>query len=63
MIYLYDVLPLLSSGRQVVLRTEDMDLAGELIQTMGNFLNIEDLQSVADFPNEMERLRQVLEKV
>ena len=40
-----------------------MDLAGDMIQNMCMFLNVEDLQSNADFPEEMERLREVLIKV
>ena len=40
-----------------------MDLAGDLIQALANFLNQDDLQTTADFPEEMENLRQVLIKV
>ena len=48
---------------QVTLRTDDMDVAGDIIQNMCVFLNIEDLSSTADFPDEMETLREVLIKV
>ena len=40
-----------------------MDLAGDIIQALCVFLNIEELQVTADFPDEMEILRQVLIKV
>ena len=40
-----------------------MDLAGDLIQAISNFLGIEDLQVIADFPMHMEELNNVLIKV
>ena len=40
-----------------------MDLAGDIIQALANFLNIEDLNVTADFPDDMENLRQILIKV
>ena len=40
-----------------------MDLAGDIIQALCVFLNIEDLQVVADFPDEMSALQEVLVKV
>ena len=48
---------------QVTLHTDDMDLAGDIIQNMCMFLNKEDLQSTADFPQQMEHLKEVLVKV
>lgn len=48
---------------QVMIRTDDMDLAAEIIQSLSNFLNMEDLQVIADFPEDMEKLRQILVKV
>jgi Bardet-Biedl syndrome 2 protein len=47
----------------MTIRTDDMDLAGDVVQALATFLNIEDLQSIAEFPEEMETLRQVLVKV
>lgn len=40
-----------------------MDLAGEIIQALAQFLNIEDLLTTADFPVEIETLRKILVKV
>ena len=40
-----------------------MDLAGDVIQALATFLNVDDLQSTADFPHEMEKLREILVKV
>ena len=51
------------SSIQVTLRTEDMDLAGDVIQALCVFLNIEDLQVTADFPTEMDILKDILIKV
>ncbi|XP_067905808.1 Bardet-Biedl syndrome 2 protein homolog isoform X2 [Heterodontus francisci] len=48
---------------EVTIRTEDIDLAGELIQSMASFLAIEDLQVEADFPAYFEELRQILVQV
>ncbi|XP_070565580.1 BBSome complex member BBS2-like [Ptychodera flava] len=48
---------------QVTLKTDDMDLAGDIIQALASFLAIEDLQVMADFPMHMEELKNVLLKV
>ncbi|XP_042890069.1 Bardet-Biedl syndrome 2 protein homolog [Penaeus japonicus] len=47
----------------IVIRTDDMDLAGDIIQAIANYLNLEDLQVEADFPGELEQLGSVLERV
>lgn len=48
---------------QITLNTDDMDLAGDIVQAVASFLNLEDLQTTIDFPADMERLRDVLVKV
>ena len=48
---------------QVAIHTDDMDVAGDVIQSLAQFLNIDDLQTTADFPVETETLRQILIKV
>jgi Bardet-Biedl syndrome 2 protein len=40
-----------------------MELAGNLIQSIGKFLNIEDLQTTGDFPQELETLQRVFSQV
>ena len=52
-----------SQNGKVTLQTDDMDLAGDIVQSMASFLHIEDLQSSADFPKQMEDLRGVVAKV
>lgn len=47
----------------VTLLTDDMDTAGDVIQALISFLNLEDLNVMADFPADMEHLRDVLVKV
>ncbi|XP_059160639.1 Bardet-Biedl syndrome 2 protein homolog [Physella acuta] len=53
----------MSQTGQVAIHTEDMNLAGDIIQSLAQFLNIEDLQTTADFPVEIENLKMVLVKV
>ena len=40
-----------------------MELAGNIIQSIGTFLNIEDLQTTADFPKEFEIIEQIFSQV
>lgn len=47
----------------MTIKTDDMDLAGDVIQALCQFLNIDDMQVSADFPDEMEKLRSILVKV
>ncbi|KAK6191700.1 hypothetical protein SNE40_003318 [Patella caerulea] len=48
---------------QVVIKTDDMDVAGDIIQAVATFLKIEDLQSIVDFPIEMGTLETILVRV
>ena len=48
---------------QVTIQTDDMELAGNIIQSMGKFLNIDDLQTSGDFPQELETLQRVFTQV
>ncbi len=48
---------------QFTIFTDDMDLAGSLIQSLVTFLNIMDLQVICDFPEELENLSQILIQV
>ncbi|XP_016076530.1 PREDICTED: Bardet-Biedl syndrome 2 protein isoform X2 [Miniopterus natalensis] len=48
---------------EITLNTDDIDLAGDIIQSMASFFSIEDLQVEADFPVYFEELRKVLVKV
>ncbi|RXN18279.1 Bardet-Biedl syndrome 2 [Labeo rohita] len=48
---------------EITLRTNDIDLAGDLVQSLASFLAIEDLQAEADFPVYFKELRATLTEV
>ena len=48
---------------QVTVRTDNMDMAGEMVTDLAGYLGIPDLSSTADFPKAMEEFKGVLEKV
>ncbi|XP_036201050.1 Bardet-Biedl syndrome 2 protein [Myotis myotis] len=48
---------------EITVKTDDIDLAGDIIQSIASFFAIEDLQVEADFPVYFEELRKVLVKV
>jgi Bardet-Biedl syndrome 2 protein len=48
---------------QLTFKTDDMELAGNLIQSLISYLNLTELQVSCDFPDELENLQQVLVKV
>mmetsp|Transcript_51970 Transcript_51970/g.86425 ORF Transcript_51970/g.86425 Transcript_51970/m.86425 type:complete len:704 (+) Transcript_51970:55-2166(+) len=51
------------AGGTLQIRTDDMEVAGEVIQDMCGFLTVAELECTAEFPHEMESLRNVLLKV
>lgn len=48
---------------EITLRTDDIDLAGDIIQSMSAFLAIDDLPVEANFPKYFDQLRKVLVQV
>ncbi|XP_045438801.1 Bardet-Biedl syndrome 2 protein isoform X2 [Pipistrellus kuhlii] len=48
---------------EITVKTDDIDLAGDIIQSLASFFAVEDLQVEADFPVYFEELRKVLVKV
>ncbi|GAB6027833.1 Bardet-Biedl syndrome 2 protein [Chamberlinius hualienensis] len=48
---------------QVTIGTNDMELAGIIIQSLSSFLNLDDANVLAEFPVEMEDLCQTLQQV
>jgi hypothetical protein len=48
-----------STGTQVIIRCDSMDLVGELVQDLCRFLNVTELASKVDFPQEMEKFEDV----
>mmetsp|Transcript_108077 Transcript_108077/g.241154 ORF Transcript_108077/g.241154 Transcript_108077/m.241154 type:complete len:724 (-) Transcript_108077:131-2302(-) len=50
-------------GGLLTLRTNDMEVAGEMIQDLAAHLQMVDLESTANFPDEMEKFKTVLMRV
>ncbi|XP_014849002.1 PREDICTED: Bardet-Biedl syndrome 2 protein [Poecilia mexicana] len=53
----------MATNGQITLRTDDIDLAGDLVQSLASFLAMEDLSVEADFPSYFEELRTTLTEV
>ncbi|XP_069496392.1 BBSome complex member BBS2 [Ambystoma mexicanum] len=53
----------MKTSGEISVNTDDIDLAGDLIQSLSSFLAIEELQVEADFPKYFEELRKVLLQV
>ncbi|XP_053305283.1 Bardet-Biedl syndrome 2 protein [Spea bombifrons] len=53
----------MKSNGEISVQTDDMDLAGDIIQSLASFLAIEDLNVEADFPKYFDHLRNVLVQV
>ena len=53
----------METSGQMTFFTDDMEVAGLLVQSLVEFLNIIDLQVACDFPAELENLSQILIKI
>lgn len=53
----------LQTSGEITLRTDDIDLAGDLVQSLASFLAIQDLQAESDFPVYFKELRATLTEV
>ena len=42
------------------IRTDDMELAGDIVQSLGTYLGMEDLATTSNFPAEISRLEELL---
>jgi hypothetical protein len=51
------------SHLRVRIQCDSMDLAGELLQDMVKYFKIDELESVADFPQEYQKFEEVLKRV
>ncbi|GAB1598549.1 Bardet-Biedl syndrome 2 protein-like [Argonauta hians] len=49
--------------KRVAIKTDNMDVAGDLVQSLVSYLKIEDLNVVAHFPSELKVLNSLIEKV
>lgn len=50
-------------GGTVTVRTDDIQVAGEIIQDLCAFMQVTELESTAHFPDEIEKFKQVLMRV
>lgn len=50
-------------GGKITIRTDDLEVAGEIVQDFCNFLKVNELESIAHFPDEMEKFKAVLMRV
>lgn len=67
-INLYDSKPLIlnihsQTDGKILIRTDNMEVAGDLVQDLCSFMNIQDMESHAEFPQEMEELKGLIKKV
>ncbi|XP_028814444.1 BBSome complex member BBS2 [Denticeps clupeoides] len=53
----------MQSSGEITFNTDDIDLAGDLVQSLASFLAIDDLQAEADFPAYFQELRVTLTEV
>lgn len=53
----------MSTTGEISILTESMDTAGDILQSLASFLNMEDLNVQADFPKDMTDLGEILTKV
>lgn len=51
------------NGGTMQIRTENMELAGDIIQDLARYLKLQALETVGDFPMEMKEFTQVLQRV
>lgn len=50
-------------NEKCMIKTNDMETAGDLIQDLVSFLNLKDLESIADFPEEIENFKKIIKEV
>ncbi|XP_023240900.1 Bardet-Biedl syndrome 2 protein homolog [Centruroides sculpturatus] len=53
----------MDNSGDVTVMTDDMEMAGDVIQSMVQYFNIDDLQVTAEFPQQIEILNNLLSKV
>merc|ERR1719326_299561 len=50
-------------GGKVTIKSDDLEVAGDIVQDLCTYLQITELESTADFPDEMEKFKAVLMRV
>jgi Bardet-Biedl syndrome 2 protein len=52
-----------SQQGKVQISTNSIELAGEIVQDLCNFMNLTELQTSAEFPMEMDKLKASIENI
>ena len=52
-----------SENGKCMIKTSDMNTAGDIIQDLVSFMNLKDLESIADFPEEIENFKKIIKEV
>jgi Bardet-Biedl syndrome 2 protein len=48
---------------KVLIKTDSLEVAGDIVQDLCSIMNVTDIESNADFPKEMEELKVIIKKV
>ena len=52
----------MDGGGVITVKTDDMDLAGDIVQSLGTYLGMEDLATTCSFPQEISSLEGLLSR-
>ena len=52
----------MDSNNNIEFFSDDMDLCGDVIQALAEYLGIEDLPSICDFPEDLDKIEQLLSR-
>ncbi|XP_014783640.1 Bardet-Biedl syndrome 2 protein isoform X1 [Octopus bimaculoides] len=54
---------IMDQSKQIVIKTDNMDIAGDIVQSLTSYLKIDELNVTAHFPSELKILNSLIEKV
>lgn len=52
-----------SENGKCMIKSNDMETAGDILQDLISFMNVKELESVADFPEEIEKFKMIIKEV
>ena len=44
----------------IIIRTDDMDLCGDIVQSLAEYLGVENMESTCEFPEALDKIKQLL---
>jgi Bardet-Biedl syndrome 2 protein len=56
-------LSITASSGEITIRSDDLEVVGEMVQDLCAYLQVQELESTASFPQEMEKFKSVLQRV